>query len=82
MNEDAILAVYYRYRSLVYWVLSRDDVPDNVKSEIRRQLAAEAGVTPSYLSMVLNGHRSPADAEEKLTAALDRLISDKSQSVT
>lgn len=39
MNKDAVLAVYYQYRSLIYWVLSRDDVPDNVKSEIRRRLA-------------------------------------------
>ena len=40
----------------------------------KKRLADEAGMTPEYLSMILNGHRYPAGAEEKLTAALDRLI--------
>ena len=40
----------------------------------RKSLAEEAGITPEYLSMILNGHRNPAGAEEKLTAALDRLV--------
>jgi len=39
-----------------------------------KQLAAELGVTPEYVSMVLNGHREPEGAEEKFRAALDRLI--------
>lgn len=38
------------------------------------QLAEELGVTNRYVSMVLNGHRDPAGAEEKFRAALDRLI--------
>lgn len=38
------------------------------------ELAEELGVTNRYLSMVLNGHRDPAGAEEKFTAALDRII--------
>ena len=39
-----------------------------------RELAAELGVTEEYVSMVLNGHRDPAGAEEKFTAALNRII--------
>lgn len=38
------------------------------------QLAEELGVTNRYVSMVLNGHRDPAGAEEKFRAALDKLI--------
>ena len=47
-----------------------------------KQLAAAAGWHEKYLSVVLNGHREPKNAEATLNAALDRLISDKSQSVT
>ena len=43
----------------------------------QKMLAKEAGVTPEYLSMVLNGHRNPVGAEEKLTAALERLVDGK-----
>ena len=43
------------------------------------ELAEELGVTNRYLSMVLNGHRDPAGAEEKFTAALDRIIQRRSQ---
>ena len=42
-----------------------------------KQLAAEVGWHDKYLSVVLNGHRNPAGAEEKLNAALERLISAK-----
>ena len=41
------------------------------------EIAAEIGWHPKYLSAVLNGHRSPQGAEEKLTAALDRIIERK-----
>jgi transcriptional regulator with XRE-family HTH domain len=37
-------------------------------------LADELGVTNRYVSMVLNGHREPEGAEEKFTAALNRII--------
>ena len=40
----------------------------------KKQLAEKLGVTPEYLSMVINGHRSPAGAEEKFRAALDELV--------
>ena len=38
-----------------------------------KQLAAEAGLNPKYLSAVLNGHSEPKNTEAKLFAALDRL---------
>jgi transcriptional regulator with XRE-family HTH domain len=37
------------------------------------QLADELDVSPKYVSMVLNGHRDPAGAEEKFTAAAKRI---------
>lgn len=44
------------------------------------ELADELGVTNRYVSMVLNGHRDPAGAEEKFTAALNRIIQRRTQS--
>ena len=38
-----------------------------------KQLAEEAGWHPKYLSQVLNGHKDPKGAKEKLSAALDRI---------
>ena len=38
-----------------------------------KQLAAEVGWNPKYLSVVLNGHKEPKDAEGKLNAAFNRL---------
>lgn len=48
----------------------------------KKQLAECIGITPEYLSMVLNGHRSPPDAERKFRMALDTLISEQSHSTT
>lgn len=39
-----------------------------------QQLAEKLGVTNRYVSMILNGHRDPAGAEEKFRAALNELI--------
>lgn len=39
-----------------------------------KQLATEAGYTAEYVSMLLNGHRQPKNAEQTLREALDRLI--------
>lgn len=39
-----------------------------------KRLAAEAGVTPEYASMVLHGHREPEGAEERFREALNRII--------
>ena len=38
-----------------------------------KQLAEEAGYTPEYLSMVLNGHRDPEKGRANILAALGRL---------
>lgn len=51
----------------------------HIRKISKRQLAAELGMTPEYVSMVLNGHREPEGAEEKFRAALERC---KSQEVT
>lgn len=40
----------------------------------KSQLAEQLGLSREYVSMVLNGHRDPAGAEEKFRAALDKLI--------
>lgn len=40
----------------------------------QKQLAAEAGINPKYLSTVLNGHVTPKNAEQTLRAALERII--------
>ena len=39
-----------------------------------KQLAAEVGWNPKYLSVVLNGHKEPKGAENKLRSALDQLV--------
>lgn len=44
-----------------------------------KRLAAEAGWNEKYLSVVLNGHREPRNAEQTLRAALNRLL-EQSQS--
>lgn len=38
-----------------------------------KQLAAEVGWNPKYLSQVLNSRVNPKDAEEKLKAALESI---------
>ena len=40
-----------------------------------KQLAAEIGWNPKYLSQVLNGHENPKGAEAKVRAALEKLLS-------
>lgn len=42
-----------------------------------KQLAAEVGWNEKYLSVVLNGHREPKNAEQTLRAALARLVEKK-----
>lgn len=46
----------------------------------KRELADGLGVTPEYVSMVLNGHREPGGAEERFRAALARLIAEQKNS--
>lgn len=40
----------------------------------KKSLAEYLGVTPEYVSMILNGHREPAGAEVKFRAAVDALV--------
>lgn len=44
----------------------------------KKQLATEMGVTPEYVSMVLNGHRDPPGAEARFREALGRIIRNRS----
>lgn len=46
----------------------------HLNSITARELAAEAKIDYRYLSMILNGHRSPKNAETKCRKALARLI--------
>lgn len=43
----------------------------------RKTLAEKLGCTPEYVSMVLNGHRSPADAESRFCAAFEKLLGER-----
>lgn len=40
----------------------------------KKQLAEHLGVTPEYVSMVLNGHREPAEAAQRFRDALNQII--------
>ena len=44
-----------------------------------QMLADELNVTNRYVSMVLNGHRDPAEAEKKFCDAVNRIIERKQQ---
>ena len=47
-----------------------------------KQLAEELGWNSKYLSQVLNSRVNPKGAEEKLTAALNRIIERKTDTPT
>lgn len=47
----------------------------------KTQLAEELGVTREYVSMVLNGHREPADAKNRFEGALNRIIAQKEEAI-
>lgn len=40
----------------------------------KQQLAQELGVSLNYVGMILNGHRSPENAEARCREALARLL--------
>ena len=40
----------------------------------KKRLAEELGFTVEYVSMVLNGHREPENAEKRFNEAVDKLI--------
>lgn len=42
-------------------------------------LGREIGVGKAYISMILNGKRSPAGAKEKLTAAFESAVARKEE---
>jgi len=44
-----------------------------------KELAAQVGWHPKYLSAVLNGHRESKNAEQALTQALDQLIAKRGE---
>lgn len=46
----------------------------HLNSITAKQLAERVGWHPKYLSAVLNGHRSPKNAEPVLRAALNDLV--------
>ena len=48
----------------------------------KRQLAEHLGVTPEYVSMVLNGHREPAGAAQRFRDALNQIISAQEEDTT
>ena len=43
----------------------------------RSDLAEAAGVTPEYVSMVLNKRRNPAGAENTFRSAIQKLLTEK-----
>ena len=42
-----------------------------------KQIAAHLGVTPEYISMVLNGHREPDGIEDRLRNAIDEIVENR-----
>ncbi len=44
------------------------------------QLAEKLGVTNRYVSMVINGHREPAGAEQRFRTAVNELIEENKAS--
>ena len=51
----------------------------HLKKISKKQLAKHIGVTPEYISMVLNGHREPIGAEEKFREALKQIIENQAK---
>lgn len=41
-------------------------------------VAAKMGVTREYISNILNGSKQPANAEERIMAAIDEIIAERS----
>lgn len=47
-----------------------------------KQLAAQLGYHPKYVSAVMNGHKEPRGAEQRFNAALDEIITTKGKERT
>ena len=54
----------------------------HLKHITKRQLASYIGVTPEYVSMVLNGHREPLNAEQKFRDAVNCLVNQQNKDTT
>ena len=48
----------------------------------KKQLAESVGWNDKYLSVVLNGHKNPKGAKEKLFNALERLVAERGETMT
>ena len=44
-----------------------------------KQLASHMGMTPEYISMVINGHREPVGMEDRMRKAIDEIAKAKEQ---
>jgi hypothetical protein len=49
----------------------------HVHRKTRMQLAEKMGINDKYLLSILNGHRNPPNAEERVKAALDELLKEE-----
>ena len=45
----------------------------HIRKITTNQLAAHMGVTPEYISMILNGHREPVGIEGRLRKAIEEI---------
>lgn len=45
------------------------------------ELGAEMGVTKAYVSMILNGHKKPANARKRMEAAFESVVSKRKSDV-
>lgn len=54
----------------------------HLKKVSKKQLAERLGITPEYVSMILNGHREPEGVESRFRAAVDELIRKQEQGAT
>ena len=54
----------------------------HLASVTKKQLAEAVGWNDKYLSVVLNGHKNPKGAKEKLFNALERLVAERGETLT
>ena len=48
----------------------------------KKCVAKQMGMTPEYVSMILNGHREPIGAEQRFREAISTLVSAKETQCT
>lgn len=49
----------------------------HVNGLTRKELATKLGIHEKYLSAILNGHKTPAGAEERVRTALAELLTER-----